>query len=162
MEKENKIIFGIAFLFTLITGFFSFPSKLSIIFTSDNLYQGLSLFLWRSSLWLVFIAGIIIILYWLNKKLNQDIYVMLSDRVIRMATAILVIIDGLIKLASLLPINFMSIKSIIDVATQAEFYANGIVAKSIITNGISLVVLLIQIVFGIYILRYHKKQKGLA
>ncbi len=158
MEKENKIILGMGFLFTIITGFFSFLGRLTIIFTSDSLNQGLSLFLWRSSLWLVFIAGIIIVLYTLNKKLNQDIYAMLSDRFIRMASAILVIIDGLIKLASALPINFMSIKSTIEVATQAGFYANGIIAKSIISNGTSIIVLLIQIIFGIYIFRYQKKQ----
>ena len=158
MEKENRMIFGLGFLFTIITGFFSFLGRLTIIFTSDSLNQGVSLFLWRSSLWIVFIAGIIIILYRLNKKLNQDIYTMLSDRFIRMATAILVIIDGLIKLAGLLPINFMRIKSTIEVATQAGFYAKGIIAKSIISNCTSIIVLLIQIIFGIYILRYHKKQ----
>lgn len=160
MEKENKIILGIGFLFTIITGLFSFLGRLTIIFTSDSLKQGLSVFLWRSSLWLVIIAAIIIILYRLNKKLNQDIYTMLSDRFLRRATAILVIIDGVIKLAGLLPINFMSIKSTIEAATQAGFYAaNGIIAKSILSNGTSIIVLLIQIIFGIYILRYHKKQK---
>jgi hypothetical protein len=159
METEKKAVLGIVFLFTLITGVLSFVGKLSIIFMSDSLNEGLSLFFRRNSLWIIFMAGIIIVSYNFSKKSNQNIYAMLSDRTIRMTTGVLVIIDGLIDSASLLPVNIMSIKSAIDVSKQAGLSVAGIITKSIITNSISLIMLLVQIIFGIYILRCHIKQK---
>lgn len=159
MENENKVILGIAFLFTVITGFFSLLSKISIIFTNVNLKMGLTQFGWKYSLWIVFIAGIIIVLYRLNKKSNQSIYEMIGNRTIRTATGVLVIIDGLIAFANSLPIRFMSIKSMIETSKYISLRIDGLYEKNIIENVIFLVVLLIQIIFGILILRYHKTHK---
>jgi hypothetical protein len=160
MIKGNKTGLGIAFLFTLISVVFNFLSRLSEIFTNGNLHNGLILFCWRSSLWVVISAGAIIVLYMFNKKSDQSISAMLDDTTIRRTAGILVVIDGLIKLAGLLPIEFMSIKSAMELPKQSGLDVHRILVNSVISDAISLIIIAIQIIFGVYMLKYYKKRNN--
>lgn len=157
-NKGNKTVLGIAFLSTLISVVFNFLSRLSEIFTNVNLHNGLIQFCWRSSLWVVISAGAIIVLYILNKKAEQSIRAMLDDTIIRRTSGILVVIDVLIKLAGILFIVFMSIKSAMELPKQSGLDVHRILVNSVVSNTISLIIIVIQIIFGVYMLKYYKKR----
>ena len=159
MEKDSKIILGISFLFTTIICVFSLLGKLTIIFSSNNLLEGLYVFCNRSSLWIVIVLGIIAVLYRLNHKQSQDVFTMLRDTTIRKTSSVLVIIDGLINLSGFLPV-ILSIKSSLEILKGNSSNNIGNLNKIIVIDFISLAIVICQILFGIYLLKYYESKKN--
>lgn len=161
MEKheEVKTILGIALLYTIITSMLSLLSRLTIFITQDGFKNATNLFLQRNALWIIVVAGIIIILRMYTKKLNQKFYSdILQNRIIRLITGALIIFEGLINLSSLLPICIMSVKLSIQVSQQVGTSMEEIITKSITSNIISVVIILAQILVGIYLIKFYEKK----
>lgn len=161
MEKHEEVknILGITLLYTIVTGILSFLSRLNVFLTRDNFGKVANLFLRRNGLWIIVVAGIIIILSVYTKKLNQKFFSdILQNRSIRLIAGVLIALEGLINLSSLLPICIMSVRSSIQVSQQLGESMEGIITKTILSNVISVVVILFQILVGIYLVKFYKKK----
>lgn len=159
MEKQEQIktVSGIVLLYTIIISIFSFIDRLStMMFLQSNLNLRINSFLQRNTLWIVVVAIIIIILTMYIKKLNQGVYFnVINNSVIRVTAGALAILEGIISSSSLLPLSIMSIKSAIQ--TMQVIQQNGqMITKVVISNVISVVIILCQILFGIYLVKFHR------
>lgn len=157
MEKNEqmKTVLGIALLYTIITGAFSFINRL--MFDAN-----LRIFLNRDALWLVTVAVIIFILITNIKKLNQGIYFnVLNDSTTRVAAGILVILEAIIVLSSSLPMWTISMISVIKSSKMVQQNDTMTIIIVLFTNIIQIVILLCQIFVGVYLLKFYKsKTKG--
>lgn len=151
MEKEVKVVLGIAFLGTIMSGSFSLLDRLTVIFLGNSLVQGLGIFCARSSLWFIIVVGIIVILYNLNKKHNQRLSDMLQDKTISVTSGVLVGISGLIHLSSYLPV-------ILSIISSLKILRSGALIRNIIINSVCFLIDLCQILFGVYMLKYFKSK----
>lgn len=157
MEKhgEFKTILGIALLYTIITSILSFISRLSAIIIDKRF----NLFLQENALFIVVTAVIIIILFTYLKKLNQGTpFNIMNDSTVRVTAGMLVAIDGIITLSRALPNIIMSIKSNIQVSQTSGEYGQMILTKASIVTVISIVIILFQILFGIYLAKFYKSK----
>ena len=113
MEKQERIkgILGICLLYIIVTSFFSFINKSCSIM----LFQGapdfkIHSFLQGNALWIAVAAAIIITLILYLKKLNQGAYFnLLRNSFVRVTAGTLVMFDGIISLASTIPVYVTSI-----------------------------------------------------
>jgi hypothetical protein len=161
MEKheEVKTILGIALLYTIVTSILSFLSRLNAFLMQDGFEKATNLFLQRNALWIIVVTGVIIILSVYTKKLKQKFYSdVLQNRIIRLTTGVLIALEGLINLSSILPICIMSVNLSIQVSQQAGESMEGIITKSIMSNAISVIIIIFQILIGIYLVKFYEKK----
>lgn len=159
MDKdEMKSVLGIAYLFTVISAAFSLLARMTAIFSSGNPQEGLWSFLRGDLLWLIIVLCIILILNRLNHDKKQGLADTFNNDSIRKTAAILIIIDGLLKLADSYA-NFTKY-----LGTLRNFETNGIgtdgMMGPVAGSVVSLVILVIQILVGIYLLRQYKGGSG--
>lgn len=140
-----KIVFGIAYLYTIVATAFSLVTKLS-----RNIGSGVMLNTYYY-LWLVFAAAILFVLYRLNKKQNQGFASAFQDDTVRKSTGVLILISGLISLSELLN----AVKNIV-LLINSNYVTNDYIHLSIIRNSILFVIVVCQILYGIYLLRKSK------
>lgn len=158
-NEEIKTIMGIALLYTMITSISLLLSRLTIFISQDHLEKTIDLFLQRYALWIIVVIGTIVILNVYSKKLNQKSYSnILENRVVRLTTGVLVSLDGLINLSSLLPLYTMNVKSSIQLSNETRVTIEAMVTKLLMSNLLSLVIILCQIFVGIYLVKYYKKK----
>ena len=163
MEKQEKIktILGIALLYTIITSIFSFINRwLTEIMLSKNSFNiKINSFLQENFLWIIVTAAIIIILNMYIKKLNQgESFSIIGDSTVRAAAGILVAIDGIITLSSTFPIKIMSIHSAIKSLVFMGQSWQSMFIKYLIEIIISIVLILLQILVGIYLAKFYKRK----
>ena len=157
MEKQEKIktILGIALLYTIITSILSFIDRLSAIIIDKRF----NLFLQENALFIVVAVVIIIILFTYLKKLNQGApFSIIGDSTVRVTAGILVAIDGIITLSRALPNIIMSIKNNIQVSQASGEYGQMILINGSIVTVISVVIILFQILVGIYLAKFYKSK----
>ena len=155
-NEQMKTVLGIALLYTIITGAFSFITKL--MFDAN-----LRIFLNRDALWLVTVAVIIIILTTNIKKLNQGIYFnVLNDSTIRIAAGILVILQAIIILSSYLPMWTTGIISTIQSLKMTQQNDLMTLKIELFTDIIQIVIQLCQIFVGVYLLKFYKNKTNIC
>lgn len=162
MEKYGQVntILGSALLFTVIISIFSLPNRFFVyIITSGDLKSGLNLFIRHNALWIIATVGIILILIrYINKSDQVSCTKLLKDESIRLITGIFVIIEGLINLSQALPTYIMSIQMVLKSANLMGNDMNSMVTKVIALNVISIVIVLCQILLGVYLVGFLKKR----
>ncbi|WHH60198.1 hypothetical protein [Petroclostridium sp. X23] len=159
-HQEARTAVGIVLLYTMITSIFSFLQRLVVFITEVDGFRGAVMsFFQRNGLWIIVAAGVIIMSYGYMKKLDLNFYFdILQNRNICLITGVLVVLGGLISLSSIIPLYVMSINSSIQILQRyAGQNQEGMVIKSIISNVVSVVIILCQILFGIYLVKFNRK-----
>ncbi|MFL0245551.1 hypothetical protein [Candidatus Clostridium stratigraminis] len=158
-EQMNTVL-GSALLFTVITSICSLPSRLStLILTNGRLIGGPNSFVENNILWIVVVAIIIFLLIVYIKRSNETRCLrLLQNENIRLTTGILVAIDGLINLSSLLPTYIMIIQSLLKIPHYAGGGMEALSSKIITVDIITVAIILLQIFFGIYLVKCNKKK----
>lgn len=146
-EKNSAgTIIGITYLYTLITVAFSLISNLvriRINHTSLNRY---------SLLWLLCIVAMIIVLYLLNKKQNQNLAFVFYNDTVRRSAGILIIISGIIALSVLLN-SVINILWLMNSNPVGSKYAVSNIALSVI----KLFIIACQVGLGAHLLKFSNK-----
>lgn len=146
-EKNSAgTIIGFTYLYTLITVVFSLISNLvriRIKHTSLNRY---------SLLWLLCIVAMIIVLYLLNKKQNQNLASVFYNDTVRRSAGILIIISGIIALSVLLN-SVINILWLMNSNPVGSKYAVSNIALSVI----KLFIIACQVGVGAYLLKFSNK-----
>lgn len=166
MEKNGdvKTVLSVALLYTIITSIFSFINRIATaILLQRNFDKRNDSFFQRNTLWIIVTAGIIIILTIYIKKSNQEAhYSMISNPIIRITAGTLAALEGILSLSSSLPINIMSIRS--DIQASKLLEQNGqialtkVIMLNVISNVISVVIILCQIFTGVYLAKFYKNK----
>ncbi len=144
---KSETVIGIAFLYSIINFVFSLVEKLSQATISQHSLDE------YFSLWFVPYVIILLVLYILNNKQSQSFISIFNNNTIRKATGVLVLIEGLISLSLLINtvINSIWLRSFIGV--------NGyLLVQSITRSIVGFLIVVIQILFGIYLLRFNKEK----
>lgn len=102
LDEGRKTIFGIAFLFTLVTSIFSLLERLAKMGNSHSNQGQAYWFIYFYGLWIVVTGAIIVFLLIYNRKLKQNIKSIIAVQVIKKGAGILVVIDGLTGLSIIL------------------------------------------------------------
>lgn len=157
MEKNEQIntVLGSALLFTIITSTFSLPNKLSTLILTKS---GFNTFINRDCLWLMVVLVIIIGLIMYIKKSNQKGLAILQNENIRLTTGVLVALQGLIELSSSLPMYIGSIQASLQIPHSVGKDIEVMSSKTILIDIISVVVIICQILYGVYFTKYYKKR----
>jgi|GEM_PF-2203425 len=146
MKEETKSVLGIAYLYTTITAICAIISYVFTLFYSSidkySITACLLLFGFYAVIWFV--------LYKLNKKQNQGFGDIFKDNTVRKTTGVLITINVLISLLVAIPAVTNAISQII---------SNNIDA-SVIPTIISFAFILFQILIGVYLLKYTRKDNG--
>jgi len=88
------------------------------------------------------------------KKINSII----GNSIIRVTAGVLITLEGIISLSSLLPFNLMSTKSVIQASQVIGQNRQVILTKVVISNVISVVIILCQILIGVYLVKFYKNK----
>jgi hypothetical protein len=162
MERHEQIntVLGSALLFTVITSIGSLPSRLStLILTNGRLIGGPNSFVNNNILWIIVVAIIIILLIAYIKKSNETSCLhVLQNENIRLTTGVLVAIDGLVNLSSLLPTYIIIIQSLLKIPHYVGDGMEVLSSKIITVDVITVAIILLQIFFGIYLVKCYKKK----
>lgn len=161
MEKRERIksILGICLLYIIVTSIFFFINKACSII----IFQGapdfkIHSFLQGNALWIVAVATIIVVLTLYLKKLNQGTYFsLLGNSFVRVTAGALAMFDGIIHLASTIPLYVTSIQSSIQSSQMVQQNMQRALTGVIITDVISVFLLLCQVFAGIFLIRFHHK-----
>lgn len=159
MEKneEIKTILGIALLYSTITGILSLLNRLAIFILQGSYGDTIKFFIQKNALWFIVVIGTIFILSLYIRKLTPKFLpYIIQDKVICLVTGILVIIEGLINFSIILPIFIISMQTSIQTLNIMGESINGLISKTIISNGIPLFFYILQMVLGIYIIKFYK------
>jgi len=158
MEDETKSILGIACLYVSITAMFSLLGKLVSVFSAGN-PQGFVYFLNGSILWIAVAGVTVYVLYSLNARQKQGYAAMLNNPTIRKTSGVLVAITGLFALADSLP---LFVKSIVYLSSLETMMGNtDALFSTTIAEAVGLLIVICQILFGIYLLKYKNKSCGI-
>lgn len=164
MERHENpaTVMGIALLYTIVTSLFSFLNRLTLFIVPQSGFTStLNLFFQKNTLWIIVAAAIIIALSVYLKKMNLNF----NDDIIKnnricLISGILIAIEGLINLSSLLPDYISSSR----LSIQASQLVTGNMANSpakyiVISNIISIFIILLQIITGIYLAKFYKESQ---
>ena len=164
-QAEIKKVLGIAWLYTIITGIFTLLHNINALLIGSHQVLNIAIhdFLKRNTLWIVVTTATIIILYTYIKKSNQDVRSLLSETpIIGIAVGVLVVLKGISDLASSLPLNIISIESVFEAIRRTDVFLDGtkekMIMQAVITNALSIVLILSQIVLGIFLIKAYKKR----
>ncbi|MDP4095133.1 MAG: hypothetical protein Q8920_17495 [Bacillota bacterium] len=157
-QLDVKTILAVAFLYTVITSCFSLIIRLAVVFEDKNIIIGMGDFLRVNWAWMAITAGIIVLLYMFGKKLNSDFSSILHNTSIWMAAGILVSINGLIYLSGSVVSRVLYIISSIKVIWQGDINTRSIFERNIIIDIVSLLLILCQVAFGIYMIMKSKNK----
>jgi len=150
-RDEIKYVLGSAYLFTVISCVFSLLARMTAIFSAPSPQDGARDFLGGDLLWAILALGIIFVLGRLNGNRKQGLAETMNDGRIRKTAAVLLIADGLLKLADAYA-DFAKYLS-----TFRNFQLNGIGTESmsgpLAGNVVRLAVFVLQILVGLYLLR---------
>ena len=144
---NTDAVIGIVFLYFFITASFYILSRLTepIIYHSSLKKYLL--------IWLITAILILTVLYILNKKQNQSFISIYQNSMIRKASGVLIIIDGIIDLSN-------KLNSLLGTFWVMDFLGGSFNFrdKSIMYNAARIIVFTLQIGFGIYMLKYYKNK----
>lgn len=143
-EYTAKTVFGIAFLFNVITLALSLIREL---LTNINSSNSSSAYYW---LRLFCIAVILLVLYRLNRKQNQRFAAMFEDGIIRKSTGVLILITGVMSLPSL----YSSVTNIFAMINMVG--GTNRIQSNIIQIVVRFIIVACQIAFGIYLVKKSK------
>lgn len=152
MEKETGIVLGIALFFMAASGAFSFLMKIA-----GMISFGFAKHLRLYSLWFIVVAGAAAVLYMLYRRQNLGLDELIKNNIIRRATGALVIIDSLIKLSTSIITYICNVISYKSLSPDMGVVIYSSVLKSILNDRAVTAILILQIIFGVYLLRLHKK-----
>jgi hypothetical protein len=144
MKEESKSIFGVAYLYIIISSVLRLLSCLNIFADAGSQIADLLL---SQIVWFLITVAIIIVLYSLNKKQNQSLLSLLRDNTVRKTTGILILTSGLLSLSVYIS-PIVSIVSMLNVGGN-----NSIVA----ITALSFLIILCEIFIGIYMVIYKDK-----
>jgi hypothetical protein len=164
-DKIIKETVGIALFYTIITSIFALPSKLVILINNKGgVIQGITLFLARNGLWVIAVIAIIIILTVYTKKLKLELQSeTLESRIIWLIVGVLVVLEGIINLASSLPTYIMSIQASLKssqmlAGANMQIQSQSMIRATIAINIISSLIILCKIFFGLYLIKRNKEK----
>ena len=166
MVRQEKIttILGIALLYTVIISTSTLLQKMNAaIFYQGAINNKIFWFLQLNTPWIIVIVVIIFILAFYIKKSNQNMGTIIADNpIVGLATGVLVVLEAISNLASSLPNNILSVRLVIeatqDIGVNLDGSVERMVLQTAITNALSIVIILCKIVFGIYLIKIHKKR----
>jgi|LSQX01.2.fsa_nt_gb hypothetical protein len=167
MDRQEKIttILEIALRYTVIVSIFDLLQRINTaIFFEGTIDNKIFWFLQRNTLWIIVVAVIILALVLSVKKRIRNIGTNIPDNpIIGLATGIMIVLEGISNLASTLPINIMSVEAVFEAIRRVDVFLDGtkerMVSQIIMVNVFSIVVILCQIVLGIYLFRVSKKKR---
>jgi len=159
LKDETKSILGIACLYVSITAMFSLLEKLVSVFSSGKPQEGLKNFMNGSILWLVVALITVYVLYSLNAREKQGYAAMLNNPVIRKTSGVLIAITGLFSLMDAFPLLVKSIVFFRSLGTMME--NTDALISTIAAEAVSLLIIICQVLFGIYLLKYKNKSSGI-
>ena len=163
-QEEIKTILDIALLYTVITSIFSLLNKLSTLIVPQGTFvERIRLFLQRNTLWIIVVITVIIILSIYIKKSNQKVSTNIADNsIVGLVTGAFVVLEGLFNLSSSLPLNILSVESFIQASQYIDVSLDGsverMILQAVISNALSVVIILCQIILGIYLIKVYKKR----
>lgn len=154
-RKELETAIEISIAFVAITSIFSLLIRIiTCAVTGASLGKKIELFVFRNTLWILVVIVVIVSLrLFLSRSNQQNISDILKNPTIRLATGILLALDGLINLSSSLPIYMNSIMSSTQSARQMGNLAESIIRRIVIGDVASILIILCQIIFGFYFMR---------
>lgn len=164
-QEEIKTVFGIALIYTVITSIFSFLNNINTLLIGAHEIPNLRIyyFIRKSTLWVIFVAAIIIILIKNLKKSNQKVSTLMSDNpMIVLAAGVLVVIKGVSDLARAIPngivnmeIRLNSLRGTIYLVPE---YRGRDILKAAVTNTVPAVLALFLTISGIILIKVCKKR----
>ena len=162
MEQHNEIktALGIALLFTIITSIFALPNKLSALqITNDGFITSIDRFININLLWIIVVAIIIILLIIYFKKTNQNIHLeVFQNQHVCLVTGVLVSLQGLVTFAGVFPTYIMSIQTAFKMTNlDGNSIAIAMVRNTIIIDIVSMIAIICQIIFGVYLVMHNRK-----
>lgn len=164
-HEEVGIVLGVTLLYTIITGIFSLLSIITELTTEIQVgfKTAISLFIEKSSLWVIIIAAIIVILSIYGKKTDENFYFDIThDTLVRLIVGVLVMLNGIFTLSSSLLSNIVNIQASLKIMQQfGSVMEKRILVDNIIVDIIYLLIILCQILFGVYLIK-HRKVKNRA
>jgi hypothetical protein len=155
VQKEQiNLSLGVALLFTAVTGIFTLFTKLV---SFALLHNGVGAYLRINLLWVIVVIVIVAVLTSQLKKLNQKNYFhALKNETITITAGILIVLQGLLALANTLPSYIMSIQTSLQVSHSIANSISNINRNVIAVDIISIVITLLQILYGIYMAKSKK------
>jgi len=147
MKEDSKRVFGIAYLKTTISAIITIFTLLVSLIEYAVLGNQLGAFLIAESVWFVFVAATIFVLYRINKKQNQGIASLFKDNTVRKSVGVLILISGLMSLS----VYIDAIQSIVTLICQGK------ADPTILLTIIDAIVIVCTILAGIYLLKYKDK-----
>lgn len=159
-NEKLKITVSVSILFIVFTSAFSLASRLvAPIVMKGMMAYNLQSFLFKNIIWIIIAAAIIIILTSYAKKLGIQSYSdLIKDTLIRKTAGLLIIIEGLIDLSNLIPTCISSIISSTQASHLMRGNANGITARIITSDIISIIIILCQVFLGIWLIKLYKEK----
>lgn len=159
-ENFKTTVVGVSLLFIVFTSAFSLVSRLvAPIVMKGMMAYNLQSFLFKNILWIIIAAAIIITLTSYAKKLEIQSYSdLVKDTLIRKTAGLLIIIGGLIDLSNLIPSCISSIISSTQVSHLMRGNTNGITARIITSDIISIIIILCQVFLGFWLIKLYKEK----
>lgn len=160
--ENTATAIGIALLYIIITSSFSFINKLTLFIVNLGAFKRAFSVFWQiNALWILVVLAIIIILSAYSKKINLNFYTdVMGNKKICFISGVLVALEGLVNLSSLLPAYISSSRLSIQTSQLVTGSMANAPAKSIIiSNVVSVVIILCQIILGIYLAKFNKERQ---
>jgi hypothetical protein len=163
MEKQEKveIVLGISIMYLIITSIFSILSRIgSYLFIGANVKHSIQIFFNRNALWIIVVVIVIAGLASYMKKTGLKVsFKIMNNSVVRITTGLLITITGFVNLATTLPVTYASINSVVITLRLGGSIPGNNAERAIISNVIVIILLLGQIVYGIYLIKYYKPKE---
>ena len=150
--NKKKTVLGIALLFTLVTGVFFLLTQLpNILFYLDN-SQVKELFDF-TLIWIILAVCMTLTLYILNRKQGLSLKDAFQNNIIRKTTGILTITNGLLHLPTVITVLISDLQWL----EEDNYEFDKLCITPIVAYSVILLVIICQILFGLYLLRCHKQ-----
>lgn len=162
-HKEFETALAISILYVAITSIFSLLTKVITVFvTGASLGKRIELFLFQNILWIIAVIVVIVTLrLYLRRNHQKNISDILKNPTTRLATGMLVALDGLINLSGLLPVYINSIMSSTQSSRQMGKIAESIIKRIVIGDVASILIILCQVIFGFCLVRPYLMKRQL-
>lgn len=166
MERQKKIttVLAMTLLYTAIISIFTLLQNIKTTFFFQGIINNkVFWFFQQNTLWIVVIAAIIFGLNLCIRKSNQKMgTIMANNPIVYLTTGLLVVLDGISSLASSLPHNILSVMSVMKTTQDIDVSLNGnaerMILQTVITNALSIVIILCQIILGLCLIKTYKKR----
>jgi hypothetical protein len=162
MDRQEglKNLVGIVWLYVLITGVFSFLNRMVSYIVQGISGKSINSFLLMNGLWIVAVLLILFFSGRMYRKLGGRLPAGMAESPLQLiGVGLLVLINGIISLSNILPTYVISGIQLFQTLPQMDGNGEAIYTRSILAHAVSTLLMLCQILTGVYLL-YRGKKSG--